>query len=140
MAGTKDLPIAVGFYEPIFSLMGLDQCWRDEQCASWGKKDDVSFPRFFTGYPFNGEVSCAGNGSMTAFLCDAAIIDELHVLALKNRGTCEGAPGLRPRYGEGFYAPMLETPMEINLRSYVTMPKSRRASECDGIGAAISSS
>lgn len=47
---------------------------------------------------------------MTAFLCDAAIIDELHVLALKNRGTCEGAPGLRPRYGEGFYAAYVRDP------------------------------
>ncbi len=55
MVGTRDLSAAMRFYDPIFAVMGLDQCWRDEQSASWGKNEDVSFPRFYTGYPFDGQ-------------------------------------------------------------------------------------
>ncbi|MCB9947885.1 MAG: VOC family protein [Rhodospirillaceae bacterium] len=110
MVGTKDLPRALRFYDALFAAMGLDQCWRDERCASWGKKDDASVPRFFTGYPFDGRSADAGNGVMTAFLCEAGIIDGLHALALRSGGTCEGPPGRRPHYGEGFYGAYVRDP------------------------------
>ncbi|WP_244490960.1 VOC family protein [Paramesorhizobium deserti] len=76
-----------------------------------GKKDDETFPRFFTGYPFNEKTAQAGNGTMTAFLVeDAATIDRLHVLAIRNGGSDEGEPGFRPQYGEGFYGAYVRDP------------------------------
>ena len=54
MVGTKDLEKSLRFYDPLFAEMGLDQCWRDEQSASWGDKSDETVPRFFTGYPYDG--------------------------------------------------------------------------------------
>jgi len=110
MVGTKDLARAVRFYDPIFAAMGLDQCWRDDRCASWGKNSDQSFPRFFTGYPFDDQPANVGNGVMTAFQCDVELIDELYALAVGNGATSEGAPGLRPHYGEGFYAAYIRDP------------------------------
>jgi catechol 2,3-dioxygenase-like lactoylglutathione lyase family enzyme len=110
MVGTTDLPRAQAFYDPIFAAMGLDQCWRDESSASWGKADDEAFPRFFTGYPYDGGEANVGNGTMTAFLCEADIIGKLHALAVENGGVCEGAPGRRPQYGDGFYGAYVRDP------------------------------
>lgn len=110
MVGTADLPRALAFYDPIFEIMGLDQCWRDDRSASWGKSDEETFPRFFTGYPYDGDAAGVGNGTMTAFLCAAEFIDRLHALALKNGGVCAGPPGRRPQYGDGFYGAYVRDP------------------------------
>ena len=111
MVGTTDIDRAIGFYDPIFARMGLTQCFKDEQVSFWGDKADVSVPRFATGYPFDGGKASIGNGAMTAFLIkEKSIIDNLYALAIANGGTDEGAPGLRPQYGEGFYAAYVRDP------------------------------
>lgn len=111
MVGTKDLDRAVRFYDPVFAEMGLKQCFKDEQVSFWGDKTDVNAPRFAAGYPFDGGTGSVGNGVMTAFLIKgSAMIDNLYALAMANGGTDEGAPGLRPDYGEGFYAAYVRDP------------------------------
>lgn len=111
MVGTTDLDRAVRFYDPVFAEMGLKQCFKDEQVSFWGDKTDVNAPRFATGYPFDGGTASVGNGAMTAFLIKgSAMIDNLYALAMANGGTDEGAPGLRPDYGEGFYAAYVRDP------------------------------
>lgn len=111
MVGTTDLDRAVRFYDPVFTEMGLKQCYMDEQVSFWGDKADVNVPRFATGYPFDGGTGSVGNGAMTAFLIKrSAMIDNLYALAMANGGTDEGAPGLRPDYGEGFYAAYVRDP------------------------------
>jgi catechol 2,3-dioxygenase-like lactoylglutathione lyase family enzyme len=111
MVGTNDLQRSLRFYDAIFAAMGLDQCWRDERSASWGREDDPAYPRFFTGYPFDGQPAGVGNGAMTAFLIDdARLIDRLHALAMENGGSDEGKPGFRPQYGDGFYGAYVRDP------------------------------
>jgi catechol 2,3-dioxygenase-like lactoylglutathione lyase family enzyme len=111
MVGTANLQRSVAFYAPLFAAMGLEPCWRDERSASWGRPSDERYPRFFTGYPFDGGPAAPGNGTMTAFLVDdAQKIDHLHALATSNGGTSEGAPGLRPQYSETFYAAYVRDP------------------------------
>ena len=111
MVGTNDLQRSLQFYDPIFSEMGLDLCWQDAQSASWGRPDDETYPRFFTGYPFDGETANVGNGTMTAFLIsDPQLIDRLYDLALRSGGSDEGKPGYRPQYSESFYAAYVRDP------------------------------
>lgn len=111
MVGTRDLERALQFYTPIFGEMGLDQCWLDAQCASWGRQDDESYPRFIAGYPYDGKEAGAGNGAMTAFLIDdPRSIDRLYELAMRNGGSDEGRPGYRPQYGDGFYGAYVRDP------------------------------
>jgi len=111
MVGTNDLEQSIRFYDPLFAQMGLEQCFRDDNCVCWGKKSDITFPRFFTGYPFDGKKANAGNGVMTAFVLeDSATIDRLYAIAMREGGSDEGEPGFRPRYGSGFYAAYVRDP------------------------------
>lgn len=111
MVGTTDLARAIRFYGPMFAEMGMKQCYKDEQVAFWGDKTDVNAPRFATGYPFDGGKAGVGNGTMTAFLITGSeLIDRLYSIAVENGGVDEGAPGLRPHYGEGFYAAYVRDP------------------------------
>ncbi len=111
MVGTTDLARAIRFYGPMFAEMGMKQCYKDEQVAFWGDKTDVNAPRFATGYPYDGGKAGVGNGTMTAFLITGLeLIDKLHSIAVENGGVDEGAPGLRPHYGEGFYAAYVRDP------------------------------
>lgn len=111
MVGTRDLARSMQFYDPLFAEMGLEQCWRDDQSASWGIASDVTAPRFFTGHPFDGAQATVGNGTMTAFqVSSPAAVDRLFAIAMKNGGSDEGKPGLRPQYGPGFYAAYVRDP------------------------------
>ncbi|WEX77060.1 VOC family protein [Sinorhizobium numidicum] len=111
MVGTADLNRAEQFYDPLMALLGQERCFSDEQFASWGRKDDDRAPRFFTGYPFDGNSASVGNGAMTAFLIESPeVIDRMFEIALERGGQDEGKPGFRPQYGEGFYAAYVRDP------------------------------
>ncbi|MFH1803277.1 MAG: VOC family protein [Pseudomonadota bacterium] len=107
MVGTRNLDNSVAFYAPIMEILGLEPCWRDEQLASWGKKDNPDVTRFFTCLPFNEHDAVPGNGVMVAFrIEDNTAIDRLYNMALKNGATDAGKPGPRPHYSPGFYGAM----------------------------------
>ncbi|MFG1497166.1 VOC family protein [Saccharospirillum sp. HFRX-1] len=122
MVGTKDLTKARTFYDPVFAAMDLELCWHDELSVSYGRLADKDYPRFFVGYPFDGEQASVGNGTMTAFLCrDVSVVDQAYNAAMKQGGRCEGEPGYRPQYGEGFYAAYVRD-LDGNKLAFVVFP------------------
>ena len=38
------------------------------------------------------------------------LVDAFHAAALAAGGSCEGAPGLRPQHGDGYYAAFIRDP------------------------------
>lgn len=61
--------------------------------------------------PFNGEPAKPGNGSMVAFAAPTVeAVAEAHAAGLAAGGTDEGAPGPRPRYGDGYHGAYLRDP------------------------------
>ncbi|MFN3970826.1 MAG: hypothetical protein ACK4L4_05550 [Gemmobacter sp.] len=61
--------------------------------------------------PFDGGPARAGNGAMVAFAAPGrAAVEAFHAAALAQGGADEGAPGLRPQYGAGFYAAYVRDP------------------------------
>lgn len=123
MVGTKNLQRAMEFYNPLFAEMNLDVCWRDDLSVSYGRADDVNFPRFFIGYPFDGNDAGVGNGTMTAFqFTEPEKVNTLYEIAMNNGGSDEGEPGFRPHYAEGFYAAYVRDP-DGNKLAFIVYPK-----------------
>ena len=124
MVGTLDLGKAADFYDPLFSEMDMEICWKDASCVSYGKKENLNVPRFFVGYPFDGNTASVGNGVMTAFqLSEVGKVDRLYELAMRHGASSEGAPGFRPQYGEGFYAAYVRD-LDGNKLAFVMYPSS----------------
>ena len=109
--GCSDLERAAAFYDSLLAPLGLRRrvvladggpaaaCWVGES---------VGLPRFYVYRPFNEAAASAGNGSMVAFLASStAAVQEAHAAGLAAGGCNEGAPGPRPRYGEGYYGAYL---------------------------------
>lgn len=110
MIGTNDLPRAIRFYDAIMKPLGHARIEDgDERWISWGQGEPG--PHITVGVPFDGQAALAGNGMMIAFLADSrATVDAFHAAALGHGGSDEGAPGLRPHYGAGFYAAYVRDP------------------------------
>jgi len=111
MVGTNDLERAVRFYEPLMVLLGQPRCWQGDEGVSWGSLDDYDRPALCLGRPFDGKPATVGNGMMVA--CRAPrveLVRQLYAAAMEGGGSDEGAPGLRPQYGAGFYAAYVRDP------------------------------
>lgn len=123
MVGTRNLKRALAFYEPLFSEMNFEVCWEDESCFTYGKPQDLNFPRFIVGYPFDGKPSSIGNGVMTAFHFQAPeVVDRLYEIAMSCGASSEGEPGYRPQYAEGFYAAYVRDP-DGNKLAFIVYPQ-----------------
>ncbi|WP_263909806.1 VOC family protein [Achromobacter sp. 79A6] len=112
--GVSDLSRASDFYDAILEPLGLRQrpvtpdggpgarCWIVPGAA---------LPRFYAYSPFNRLPPSAGNGSMVAFLApDEDAVRSSHAAGLAAGGADEGAPALRPHYGDGYYGAYLRDP------------------------------
>lgn len=110
--GVKDFDRALAFYGPLMATIGVESrfCERTRPWAGWQTPGSIR-PLFLIGTPHNREDHQAGNGQMVAFLApDRATVDRAHETALKNGGTSEGAPGLRPQYHANYYGAYFRDP------------------------------
>lgn len=112
--GASELGRAGRFYDALLTPLGLKRrivspdggpdalCW---------VATPASLPRFYVYSPFNGEPATAGNGSMVAFLAPSiAAVNTAYADGLAHGGHDDGAPGPRPRYGDGYYGAYLRDP------------------------------
>jgi catechol 2,3-dioxygenase-like lactoylglutathione lyase family enzyme len=116
--GTNDLERAKAFYDAILVPLGLARCvtgdpqW-DRLSAGWGIYEDGGARELavWVGTPFNGLRATTGNGTMVAFRARSwQQVDAFHAAALRNGGSCDGSPGLRPHYSADFYAAYVRDP------------------------------
>ena len=81
----------------------------DATSSAWGRDDPG--PHLWVTEPFDGQLASVGNGTMVSFRArDRATVDAVHAAGLAHGGSDAGTPGLRPRYGAGFYAAYLRDP------------------------------
>ena len=102
--GTNDLPRAATFYDALLGEIGLTrQMDFGERGYAWGENMDAVMLCIMT--PFDGKAATVGNGTMTAVGVNSRDeVERIHAKALELGGEDEGAPGLRPEGGDGFYA------------------------------------
>jgi catechol 2,3-dioxygenase-like lactoylglutathione lyase family enzyme len=116
--GTNNLSVALAFYDATLAPLGLGRCTTPGEenwigWAGWGKYEDKGAQELalWVCTPFNGQAATVGNGTMVAFKAETwAAVRAFHDAAIKNGGTSEGEPGLRPQYNDDFYAAYVRDP------------------------------
>jgi catechol 2,3-dioxygenase-like lactoylglutathione lyase family enzyme len=109
--GTGDIARARVFWDAALAPLGVPRVEGYDAATSsaWGLEDPG--PHLWVTQPFDGNPASVGNGVMVALLAqDSASVDAFHAAGLAHGGSDEGAPGLRPQYGPGFYAGYLRDP------------------------------
>jgi len=102
--GTNELSRAASFYDALLAEIGLTrQMEFGERGYGWGANMDAVMLCVMK--PLNGKRATIGNGTMTAIGVDSRDhVNLIHSKALELGAEDEGAPGLRPVGGDGFYA------------------------------------
>ncbi|WP_105508563.1 VOC family protein [Paraburkholderia sp. BL21I4N1] len=108
----RDFERALRFYDAVMGSLGIESrfCEQEKPWAGWHSASD-SRPFFVICKPFNGQPHDPGNGQMIAFAATSReTVRTCYQIALENGGTCEGPPGLRPRYHENYYGAYFRDP------------------------------
>ncbi|KAB2899170.1 MAG: VOC family protein [Burkholderiaceae bacterium] len=112
--GARDLERAGLFYDAVLTPLGLRRrvvksdggppalCWVG---------GPTPLPRFYVYIPYDGAPATVGNGSMVAFLAPSQdAVKTAYADGLEHGGRDDGAPGLRPHYGDGYFGAYLRDP------------------------------
>ncbi len=99
--GTNQYDRAIAFYDAVLAEIGATRKHEIPGIAvAYGKL----FPEFWVQKPLNQESATVANGTHFAFLAPSrAAVDAFYTTALEHGATADGAPGLRPEYGPGYY-------------------------------------
>ncbi|MCF8477526.1 MAG: VOC family protein [Pseudolabrys sp.] len=107
----RDLAAAIRFYEAVLGALGMTRLETRPATVGFGKK----YPEFWINLRADMAAVEAQSGARTgAHVCfrarEPAIVDAFHAAAVAAGGTSDGAPGLRPQHGEGYYAAFIRDP------------------------------
>ncbi|MDO8410048.1 MAG: VOC family protein [Phenylobacterium sp.] len=121
--GADDLPAAVAFYDAVLATLGLTQLYAFEGWTGYGRAGDGQGQTLWVCKPFDGQAARAGNGVMLGFYAPTPqVVDAFYEAAMAHGGADEGPPGLRPQYGEGWYAAYVRDPQGNKLACVRTPP------------------
>ena len=99
--GVRSTAISKPFYDAVLGALGY-RCLK-EDAESLGYGDDA--PQFWILKVDRPIPADPGSGLHFCFIAPSeASVDTFHQAALENGGRDNGAPGLRPDYGPGYYA------------------------------------
>ncbi len=97
----RDLDVAARFYEAVLATLGLARLETRQATVGFGKK----YPEFWINLRGDMTPVEATSGAHVCFRArEPAIVDAFHAAALAAGGASDGAPGLRPQHGDGYYA------------------------------------
>jgi len=105
--GVVALERAAKFYDVVLQPLGFVRVWTSEKAIGYGTQgsDDRLALKEREG------ATPAGPGFHLALTATSrAAVDSFHAAALRHGGADDGAPGLRPAYGPGYYAAFVQDP------------------------------
>lgn len=98
--GVANVSTAVQHYDLVLSTLSIQRThYIENVAAAYGDRYE-----FWIGCPCENTAS-AGNGTHIAFNApNKSAVEQFYAAALELGWACEGKPGLRPEYGETYYA------------------------------------
>ena len=115
--GVSDLARSVAFYDAALAPLGIVRVWTDGDAAGYG------YPGHDDAFAIKraAEQSIATDSrSHIAFVArDRTAVIAFHAAALAHGGGDEGAPGLCPEYGDGYFAAFVSDPDGHRLEAVV---------------------
>ena len=97
----RDLEAATRFYDTVLATLGIVKLESRPATVGFGK----AYPEFWINLRAEMRAVEATSGAHVCFRArEPAIVDAFHAAALAAGGVSDGAPGLRPQHGDGYYA------------------------------------
>lgn len=105
--GVRDLVAAGRFYDAALNALGYRRVFEDDTAIGYGLIDDQDLLCL----KLRDDASAPGAGFHLAFAAlSREAVDAFHRAALQAGGRDNGAAGLRPDYGDGYYAAFVIDP------------------------------
>jgi catechol 2,3-dioxygenase-like lactoylglutathione lyase family enzyme len=112
--GVQDIERAAIFYDASLAPLGYVRLWDDLRHGEEGQAGGYGLPGGGDKLAIkqaNAGRHTPGPGFHLAFSAPSrAAVDRFHEAALRHGGRDNGAPGLRPEYGENYYAAFVIAP------------------------------
>ncbi|MDF2232746.1 VOC family protein [Albimonas sp. CAU 1670] len=120
--GANDLERAGRFYDEVLGALGFARLPKPP-----GKPpayENGGMPTIYLYTPEDGRPATWGNGTHVAFVAPTrTAVHRFHAAALRLGGSCAGAPGPRPHYGEDYYAAYVRDPDGNKLQAVCYAPE-----------------
>jgi catechol 2,3-dioxygenase-like lactoylglutathione lyase family enzyme len=105
--GVRDLDQATRFYQAVLGAVGYTKLEARPATVGFGK----TYPEFWINLRATMAPVTSDCGSHVGLrVRTVELVDAFHAAALAAGGTCDGAPGLRPQHGQGYYAGFIRDP------------------------------
>src|ERR1700730_3446274 len=103
----RDLERAARFYEALLRTLGYAPLEVRPSTVGFGKR----YPELWLNHrPAMPAVAVDSGAHVCMRAPTTTAVDAFHAAALAAGGSCDGAPGLRPQHGEGYYAAFVRDP------------------------------
>jgi catechol 2,3-dioxygenase-like lactoylglutathione lyase family enzyme len=103
----RDLDKAARFYEAVLGAIGYDKLEGRPATVGFGKK----YPEFWINLRATMSPVDSDSGAHVGLRVRTTdLVDAFHAAALAAGGMSDGAPGLRPQHGDGYYAAFIRDP------------------------------
>lgn len=114
--GVRDIAAARRFYDAALAPLGYGCLSVGDGSLGYGKGDMIAWWLSRVDRPVAAEM---GSGLHFCFAAPSrAAVDAFHAAALAHGGQDNGAPGLRPDYGAGYYAAFAIDPEGYRVEAY----------------------
>jgi len=115
--GVGDLGRSARLYDAALAALGYVRVWAYETEIGYGSPGGGD--KF--ALKFRGDAPAPTPGFHLAFAAASrAAVDRFHAAALLHGGRDNGAPGLRPEYGPGYYAAFVIDPDGYQIEAVIT--------------------
>jgi catechol 2,3-dioxygenase-like lactoylglutathione lyase family enzyme len=121
----RDLEATGRFYQTVLGTLGYERLRVQADTLGFGKR----YPEFWLNHrPGMAPVPTDSGHHVCLRAADAKAVETFHAAALRAGGSCDGPPGLRPEYSDGYYAAFIRDPEGNRIEAVTFLNRAATAS------------